>query len=214
MTSPASTEPFGPEVPFKISIPDSSLELLKQKLALATFPDELEDSGRKYGSPLADVKRLVARWKEGYDWRQFEMAINEEMPMFTRDIEVSGEHGILNIHYVHKKSSRENAIPLLFCHGCKYCFFWGSFHVVYNIHSLPGPGSFIEVRKILPLLIASDDPSVPSFHVIAPSLPGFGFSEAPRKQAFGIERYAEVHTFILLKTLQFTLSVPPRPFIS
>jgi pimeloyl-ACP methyl ester carboxylesterase len=158
------------ETPFQINVPDEKLTVLRAKLELATFPDELEDAGWKYGPPLADMKRLTERWSNEYDWRKHEKEINEEIPMFTRDIDVDG-FGVLNIHYVHKKSESVDAIPLLFCHG------W--------------PGSFLEVRKILPLLTASP-PEHPSFHVIALSLPGFGFSEAPRKQGFGINQYAEV----------------------
>ncbi|KAN0088174.1 Alpha/Beta hydrolase fold [Tylopilus felleus] len=158
------------ESPFKIAIPDEKLDLLRKKLELATFPDELENADWKYGVPLADIKRLAERWKNGYDWRKHEKALNDELPMFTRDIDVDG-FGTLNIHYVHKKSTVANAIPLLFCHG------W--------------PGSFYEVRKLLPLLTESS-PEYPSFHVVAPSLPGYGFSEAPRKQGFSKKQYAEV----------------------
>lgn len=106
------------ESAFKISIPDESLALLRKKLALTSFPDELEDSGRKYGPPLADIERLVSRWMHRFDWRKAEAKINAELPQFTRNIEVDG-HGILNIHYVHKKSEVVDAIPLLFVHGCK-----------------------------------------------------------------------------------------------
>jgi len=96
--------------------------------------------------------------------------------MFTRDIDVD-DFGSLNIHYVHNKSAETNAIPLLFCHG------W--------------PGTFHEVRKLLPLLTASF-PDHPSFHVVALSLPGYGFSEAPRKQGFAIKQYAEVAHKLML----------------
>ncbi|KIM43414.1 hypothetical protein M413DRAFT_404228 [Hebeloma cylindrosporum] len=158
------------EQPFKIAVPDASLELLQKKLLLATFPDELDEAGWEYGVPLADVRRLVARWKEGYDWRKHEAELNSELPQFTRDIEVDG-FGTLNIHYVHKKSTVVGAVPLLFVHG------W--------------PGSFIEVRKILPLLVDASSEH-PSFHVVAFSLPGYGFSEAPKKKGFNIEQFAEV----------------------
>ncbi|KAK0468866.1 Alpha/Beta hydrolase protein [Armillaria novae-zelandiae] len=164
------------ETPFKISIPDEKLKLLQQKLALVTFPDELEDSGTKYGASLKDIQRLVARWKDGFDWRAQEAALNAELPQFTRDIEVEN-FGVLNIHYVHKKSEVEGAVPLLFVHG------W--------------PGSFIEVRKILPLLTASSSEH-PSFHVVALSLPGYGFSEASKKQNFKLAQYAEVANKLML----------------
>lgn len=106
------------ERPFRVCVPDTDLELLQMKLDLIYFPDELDEAGWDYGSPLSDIRRLVARWKEGFDWRKAEAAINE-IPQFTRDIEVDG-FGMLNIHYIHQKSSVENAIPLLFIHGCKF----------------------------------------------------------------------------------------------
>ena len=106
------------EVSFKIAVPDEHLSILQQKLALTTLPDELEDVAWDYGVPLADIRRLVSRWKEGYDWRKHEAQLNAELPQFTRDIEVEG-HGTLNVHYVHKKSEIVDAIPLLFVHGCE-----------------------------------------------------------------------------------------------
>ncbi|KAF9068566.1 alpha beta-hydrolase [Rhodocollybia butyracea] len=164
------------ETPFTIAIPDSKLDVLGQKLALADFPDELEGASWNYGVPLADVKRLVAHWIKGYNWRAEEAKLNAELPQFTRGINIDG-FGQLNIHYVHKKSQNANAIPLLFVHGCKLLLLW--------------PGSFIEVRKILPLLIRSS-PNFPSFHVVAPSLPGYGFSEGAHKPGFSGDQYAEV----------------------
>ncbi|KAF5392043.1 hypothetical protein D9757_003185 [Collybiopsis confluens] len=164
------------EQPFKIAIPDAKFAALQQKLALAEFPDELDGAKWDYGVPLTDVKRLVARWREGFNWRAEEAKINEELPQFTRDIDVDG-FGVLNVHYVHKKSEVTNAIPLLFVHG------W--------------PGSFLEVRKILPLLLQSS-PDFPSFHVVAVGLPGYGFSEAPRKPGFAAAQYAEVGHKLML----------------
>ncbi|KAA1473721.1 alpha/beta-hydrolase [Dentipellis sp. KUC8613] len=164
------------EVPFTIAIPDDALALLHQKLAVTRFPDELDDAGWEYGAPLFDVRRLGERWKNGFDWRAQEARINAELPMFTRDLDVEG-HGTLNVHYVHKRSDVETAIPLLFVHG------W--------------PGSFLEARKILPLLTASS-PDHPSFHVVALSLPGFAFSQAPRKKGFALTQYSEVANKLML----------------
>jgi Epoxide hydrolase N terminus len=106
------------EKPFQIAVSDADIELLHKKLDLTRFPDELDDSGKEYGSPLADMQRLVAYWRNGYDWRRHEAALNNELPQFTRGINIEG-HGMLNIHYVHKKSQAVDAIPLLFVHGCK-----------------------------------------------------------------------------------------------
>ncbi|KAF9474184.1 alpha/beta-hydrolase [Pholiota conissans] len=164
------------ERPFKISIPEDAIRSLQEKLALTVLPDELDDAGWEYGAALSDIRRLVARWKNGYDWRKHEAQINDELPQFTRDIDVEG-FGALNIHYVHQKSKVADAIPLLFVHG------W--------------PGSFLEVRKILPLLIEGS-PQHPAFHVVALSLPGFTFSEAPKKQGFAGNQYAEVGHKLML----------------
>ena len=176
------------EIPFKIAVPEAQISLLQQKLAVATLPDELPDSGWDYGVPLGDIERLVHHWKEKYDWQKHEAELNAELPQFTLDIEVDGGFGTINVHYVHKKSDVKNAIPLLFVHGCKLpdrC----TIDDLLTIYT--GPGSFAEVRKILPLLIKAS-PDHPSFHVVAPSLPGYVFSSAPTKKGFSIPQYAEV----------------------
>lgn len=103
---------------FKIEVRDEQLEKLKQKLVLATLPDELEDAGWTYGVPLAEVRRLLARWQDGYDWRTHEAALNADLPQFQTEIAVDG-FGALKIHFVHKQSEVAGAIPLLFVHGCK-----------------------------------------------------------------------------------------------
>ncbi|KAJ3485846.1 hypothetical protein NLI96_g4677 [Meripilus lineatus] len=162
------------EQPFKLHVSDADLQLLKQKLELTRLPDELDEAGWQYGTPLHDVKRIVARWKDSFDWRAYETRVNT-LPQFTRDIEVEG-FGSLNIHYVHQRSKVENAIPLLFVHG-----YTGT----------QGPGHFMEAEKILPLLVDSKSDG-PSFHVVALSLPGYGFSEAPKKKGFAGAQYAEV----------------------
>ncbi|KAJ3475636.1 hypothetical protein NLI96_g11710 [Meripilus lineatus] len=149
------------ETPFKIDIPDSEINLLRQKLELARLPDELEEAGWAYGVPLADVKRLVDKWRATFDWKKHEAEINK-LPMFTRDIEIDG-FGSLNIHYVHQKR----------------------------------PGHFLEVEKILPLL-ADSSPDYPSFHVVAFSLPGFGFSETAKKKGFSINQYSETGHKLML----------------
>ncbi|EIM85901.1 alpha/beta-hydrolase [Stereum hirsutum FP-91666 SS1] len=163
------------EQPFQINVSDEDIQLLHSKLELHRFPDELEDAKWDYGAPLSDIKRLVARWKDAYDWRKFENRLNQ-LPMFTRDISVDG-HGTLNIHYIHQRSSVDEAIPLLFVHG------W--------------PGSFIESLKLIPLLTASH-PDHPSFHLVAISLPGYGFSEAPHRKGFTGECYAEIGNKLML----------------
>ncbi|KAF6755756.1 Alpha/Beta hydrolase protein [Ephemerocybe angulata] len=164
------TNTAGPEIPYTINVTEEELGLLKKKLELLT------DAGSDYGAPLVDIEKLVARWKGGYDWKKHEAILNAELPQFTRMIAIDG-FGELDIHYVHKQSEVKSAIPLLFVHG------W--------------PGSFIEVRKILPLLIAPSEEH-PSFHVVAFSLPGFGFSSNPTKRGFSLDQYAEVGYKLML----------------
>jgi hypothetical protein len=105
------------EMSFRINIPDDKIAFLKRKLSLPELLDELPKSGRDGGVPLADIQRLLARWKDGYDWRKYEQQLNEELPQFKKDIHVDG-FGALGIHYIHKRSTVAGAIPLLFVHGC------------------------------------------------------------------------------------------------
>ncbi|KAI4111939.1 MAG: hypothetical protein LQ345_006665 [Seirophora villosa] len=160
--------------PFTLSIPDSQLERLSQKLAATDFPDELDQAEFDYGVPLAHVKRLTKYWQEKYDWRTAEAKINE-LPNLKTSIDVDG-FGNLDIHFVHQTSPIDGAIPLLFVHG------W--------------PGSFLEVQKILPLLTSS---TTPSFHVVAPSLPNFGFSSGVTKRGFSLPHYAETCHKLMLR---------------
>ncbi|KAL5120308.1 hypothetical protein ACEQ8H_001866 [Pleosporales sp. CAS-2024a] len=156
--------------PYTISVPDSAIEKLKRKLSDADYPDELDTPDQwPYGSPLSDVKRLANHWEKSFDWRKAEAKMNE-LPNFRKAVKVEG-FGDIDIHFLHKKSSNPNAIPLLFSHG------W--------------PGSFIEVTKLLPLLEAGEKEGKPAFHVVAPSLPNFGFSQKMLKPGFALSQYAE-----------------------
>ena len=113
--------------PFKLSIPDQALGNLHQRLLLTTLPDELEVESNDqnaqwaYGVPLKEMQRLVAYWKDGFDWRQVETKINGELDMFKTKVPVEGFEE-LDIHFVHRKSvsNPSNAIPLLFIHGCTF----------------------------------------------------------------------------------------------
>lgn len=100
-----------------ISIPQSALDQVSQKLSLATFPDELHEAGWDYGAPLADIKRLTTYWREKYDWRKHERELNE-LPQFMTTVKVDG-FGELDIHFVHQTTSVKKAVPLLFVHGCR-----------------------------------------------------------------------------------------------
>lgn len=156
--------------PYTISVPNAAIEKLKRKLADADYPDELDTTEQwPYGSPLSDVRRLADHWEKNFDWRKAEAKINE-LPNFRKAVSVEG-FGDIDIHFVHQKSSNPNAVPLLFCHG------W--------------PGSFVEVTKLLPLLSAGEGSDKPAFHVVAPSLPNFGFSQKIMKPGFALSQYAE-----------------------
>ena len=163
---------------FTISVPDDAIEDLKTRLALAKFPhNELDGVGWDYGTPLNDVKRFVNYWRDQYDWRKTEAQLNQ-YPHFTTPIQCRGFES-LNIHFLHQKSTVPNAIPLLFVHG------W--------------PGSFLESLKILKPLAQPEDPNAPAFHVVALSLPNYGFSEGSKKKGFALAQYAETCNKLMLK---------------
>ena len=114
---PSTQRAMAPIKPFNIAVPDDKLQRLRAKLELAEFPDELDAAGWDYGAPLADVKRLTAYWKDGFNWRKQEENINK-LPNFQTEILVEG-FDLLKVHFLHQKSDTPKAIPLLFVHGCK-----------------------------------------------------------------------------------------------
>lgn len=124
-------------------MPDEELSLLKQKLQLARIPDRPDSNVDDNGLSASKMLQLVDYWRTEYDWRAVEAEINE-LPQFMTPVDVSDGFGPLNVHFVHSKSSKANATPLLFLHG------W--------------PGSFIEITKGLKRL--NDE----GYHVVAPSL--------------------------------------------
>lgn len=145
--------------PFKIAIPTSKIDRLKQKLALTDFPDEITNAEPwLYGPPLSDIKDLALYWETSFDWRHVEAHLNT-FPQYIANIDVEN-FGTYDGHFIHQPSTVENAIPLLFIHG------W--------------PGSFVEVTKMLPDLVNSGSGN-PAFHVVAPSLINFGFSSPSGK---------------------------------
>ena len=143
--------------PFRIAIDDAAIADLRQRLAHARWPDEINDDDWEWGTRADTLRRIVAYWADGYDWRAQEAALNQ-LPQFRADIDG------LNIHFVHIRGKGPNPQPLMITHG------W--------------PGSFIEMRGIIPLL--SDPAShggdpADAFDLVIPSLPGYGFSDAPRQ---------------------------------
>ncbi|KAJ5761051.1 hypothetical protein N7520_008207 [Penicillium odoratum] len=167
--------------PYTISVPDAALQELKQRLTWAKLPTQFESPDQDswdFGVPAKDIARLVTYWKDRYDWRKAEAQLNE-LPQYHTEVEVDG-FGILDIHFVHQVSPVKNAIPVLV-----------------GIGLLRGPGSFIEVKKLLPLLHGDD--KNPAFHVVAPSLPNFGFSSGVTKRGFGWAQYAETFHKLMTK---------------
>ncbi|KAH9883848.1 alpha/beta-hydrolase [Xylariomycetidae sp. FL2044] len=155
--------------PFKVTITQQEVEALKQKLLASRLPDLFESDWDR-GVPISHIKRISDYWRETFSWRAFEERLNA-LPQFEATLSLDG-FDPFKVHFVHQKSPSPDAIPLLFIHG------W--------------PGSFYEVSKILPLLTQSHvDGDVPSFHVVAPSLPNFAFSSRIDKPGFGIQQYAE-----------------------
>jgi pimeloyl-ACP methyl ester carboxylesterase len=148
-------------VPFPIRVPEQKLERLRQKLAFTDYPSGVQpttDNSWKKGVPVSEIKRLAEYWQTNFDWRKIESELNV-LPQFQTTIDVDG-FGSYKIHHVHKKSGRADAIPLLFLHG------W--------------PGSFLEVSKMLDKLVEGVQDG-PRFHVVAPSLIDFGFSDGSGK---------------------------------
>ena len=121
-------------------------------------------------------RKLVEYWRDEYDWRKFEAHINT-YNQFRTPIQVPGFEP-LGIHFLHHRSSRPDAIPLLFVHG------W--------------PGSFLESLKVIPLLTEPTD-GRQAFHVVAPSIPGYGFSDYSKKAGFGLEQHAQCFAALMKK---------------
>ncbi len=142
--------------PFRIDIPQADLDDLADRLARTRWPDELADAGWDYGFPLARLKELAEHWRTTYDWREHEAELNE-LPHFTTEIE--GQ----NIHFVHVRSARPDALALILTHG------W--------------PGSFLEFLDVI-------EPLSRAFHLVIPSIPGFGFSGPTHERGWDTVRVA------------------------
>jgi pimeloyl-ACP methyl ester carboxylesterase len=155
-------------VPFKIEVPDAVLSDLKQRLARTRFPGEIAGSEWDYGTNLGYLKELVAYWRDTFDWRAAERRLNQ-FDQFTTNIDG------LDIHFIHQRSKDPNALPLAVTHG------W--------------PGSVAEFTKIIGPLTnpaAHGGSAADAFHVVAISLPGFGFSGKPAERGYGPERMAGI----------------------
>jgi pimeloyl-ACP methyl ester carboxylesterase len=138
--------------PFRIDVPQSDLDDLHERLARTRWPDELRGVGWSRGVPLGYLKELAEYWRTHYDWRKHEAVLNE-YPQFTTTID--GQ----NIHFLHVRSPEPDALPLILTHG------W--------------PGSVAEFLKVIGPLsdprVHGGDPA-DAFHLVIPSIPGYGFS--------------------------------------
>lgn len=138
--------------PFTIDVPQAELDDLRRRLEQARLPEPLPGDDWDTGVPLTYLRELVEHWRDGYDWRAEEAKLNAR-PQFRTVID--GQP----IHFLHVRSEREDAVPLLLTHG------W--------------PGWIIEFLDVIDPLTDPDGhgaPGAPAFHVVIPSLPGFGFS--------------------------------------
>ena len=147
--------------PFEVALPDAVLDDLKARLANTRWPDELDQAGWDYGANLNYMKELVEYWKDGFDWRAAEGKINA-FPQFTAPI--TAENGeTVDIHFIHETGSGANPPPLLLMHE------W--------------PGSIAEFLDVIEPLAHPErfggDPD-DGFTIIAPLLPGCGFSGIPK----------------------------------
>lgn len=138
--------------PFRIEIPDADIDDLRHRLARTRWPDDLPG----FGVPVGYVRELAGYWQTGYDWRRNEAVLNR-LPQFTTTID--GQR----IHFVHVRSAKPDALPLLITHG------W--------------PGSVVELLKVI-------GPLSETFHVVAPSIPGYGFSGPTHEAGWNVRRVA------------------------
>lgn len=152
--------------PFTVSIPDSEIEDLKQRLAKTRWPDPETVPDWSQGVRVQNAKSLINYWQREYDWRRFESALNR-FPQYLTTIDG------LDIHFIHVKSRNADAMPLILTHG------W--------------PGSIVEFLKLIgPLTdpVAFGGTVEDSFDVVVPSLPGFGFTEKPTRTGWTVSRVA------------------------
>ncbi len=160
-------------VPFKCQVPEEVITDLKKRLSRTRLPDQLEHAGWDYGTERGYLDELCTYWLDSFDWRAAEARFNR-YPQFTS--EINGEH----VHFYHIRSPEPDAMPLILTHGY--------------------PGSVAEFLDILgPLsdpVSHGGDPR-DAFHVIAPSIPGYGFSGPTRRKGFNIAKAAAINDRIM-----------------
>src|SRR3712207_6784884 len=152
--------------PFRIEIPQAALDDLRERLDRTRFPDEIPGVGWSRGVPLDYLKDLTQYWADGFDWRQQEAKLNR-LPQFTTTID--GQ----NIHFLHVRSPEPDALPLIITHGY--------------------PSSIVEFVEIIGALtdpVSHGGDATDAFHVVAPSIPGFGFSTPALETGWEMARTA------------------------
>jgi epoxide hydrolase len=152
--------------PFRIEVPQSDLIDLRERIHRTRWPEPETITGWSQGVPLSYVRELCGYWADRYDWRATEARLNA-LPQFTAEIDG------LAIHFIHARSPHRDALPLIITHG------W--------------PGSVIEFLKVIGPLsdpTAHGGDEADAFHVVCPSLPGYGFSGKPARPGWGVERIA------------------------
>jgi pimeloyl-ACP methyl ester carboxylesterase len=150
--------------PFRIDVPDEALVDLRRRIAATRWPDRETVADQSQGVPLAMIEKLARYWATDYDWRKVEATLNA-LPQFVTEIDG------LDIHFVHVRSQHDGALPLIVNHG------W--------------PGSIIEQLKIIDPLTdptAHGASASDAFHVVIPSMPGYGFSGKPTTTGWGPEQ--------------------------
>ena len=157
--------------PFHIEIDDAVLTDLRERLARTRWPEREAVDDWSQGIPLAYLREVCEHWAGSYDWRARERLLNV-VPQFRTSLHGGGDEP-LGIHFLHARSPHPDAFPLVLTHG------W--------------PGSTVEFMKVIgPLTdpVAHGGDAADAFHVVAPSLPGFGFSDKPARTGWGVERIA------------------------
>src|SRR3954452_11953112 len=163
VTTPRPAEATGIR-PFTIEFPETDLEDLRARIAATRFPERETVEDDSQGVPLSLMQDLARYWATEHDWRKCEARLNA-LPNFITEIDG------LDIHFVHVRSQHEDALPLVVCHG------W--------------PGSIVEQLKIIGPLTdptAHGASASDAFHVVIPSMPGYGFSGKPTETGWGPER--------------------------
>jgi pimeloyl-ACP methyl ester carboxylesterase len=152
---------------FRIETPQADLDDLRERLLRTRWPDPSTVEGWTQGVPLDYVQDLCAYWANGYDWRRVEARLNA-YPQFVTGLDGGGDDSV-DVHFLHVRSPHEDALPLILTHG------W--------------PGSVVEFLDVIDELTKPSD-GADAFHLVIPSLPGYGYSGKPTTAGWGVERIA------------------------